>query len=71
MSAVDPIEAVLSPAQRVCWKACRAPGEVPVQEFASDTEGSKGIIGVDRGEWQVVKMDEHDFLAYMERPVFC
>jgi len=25
----------------------------------------------DRGAWQVVRTDEHDFPAYMERPAFC
>jgi hypothetical protein len=25
----------------------------------------------DRGAWQVVRTDEHDYPAYMEQPAFC
>jgi len=45
MSAADPIEAVLSDGQREAWRACRAPGDMPVTEFAEETERSKGTIG--------------------------
>ncbi|MFB6270600.1 MAG: SWIM zinc finger family protein [Halobacterium sp.] len=45
MTAADPIEAVLSDAQREAWRACRAPGEAPVTEFAEDTGRVKGTVG--------------------------
>lgn len=45
MSPADPIEAVLSDAQREAWLACRAPGDAPVSEFAADTGRVKGTVG--------------------------
>lgn len=45
MTGRDPVEAALSPAQLEAWKACRAPGEMPVSEFASETERVKGTVG--------------------------
>jgi hypothetical protein len=41
---MNPIERALSPAQREAWRACRAPGEMPVREFARETERSPGTI---------------------------
>jgi hypothetical protein len=41
---VNPIERALSPAQLEAWRACRAPGEMPVREFARETERSPGTL---------------------------
>lgn len=45
MTASDPIEAVLSDAQCEAWRACRAPGEAPVTEFARESGRVKGTVG--------------------------
>ncbi|WP_353634619.1 SWIM zinc finger family protein [Halobacterium sp. NMX12-1] len=45
MTDLDPIEAALSDAQREAWRACRAPGDMPVIEFAEETGRVKGTVG--------------------------
>jgi len=45
MTGPDPVAVVLSDAQREAFRACRAPGEMPVSEFASETERVKGTVG--------------------------
>lgn len=45
MTGRDPVEVVLSDAQREAFRACRAPGEAPVTEFAEITGRVKGTIG--------------------------
>ena len=39
------VEDLLSPAQYEAWRACRAPGEMPVRMFARETERSEGTVG--------------------------
>jgi hypothetical protein len=39
------LEDLLSPAQYEAWRACRAPGEMPVRMFARETERSEGTVG--------------------------
>jgi len=41
---VTPLEEALSPAQFEAWRACRAPGEMPVREYARTTERSPGTL---------------------------
>jgi len=41
----DPVEDVLTDAQREAWRACRAPGEMPVREFARETGRAPGTVG--------------------------
>lgn len=36
---------VLTDAQREAWRACRAPGEMPVRAFAAETERAPGTVG--------------------------
>ena len=42
---MTPVEDMLSPAQLEAFRACRAPGEAPVTEFADTTERAKGTVG--------------------------
>jgi hypothetical protein len=42
--SADPVESLLSQAQLEAWRACRAPGEMPVRAFARTTERSPGTL---------------------------
>jgi hypothetical protein len=60
----DVVEDVLTDAQREAWRACRAPGEMPVSEFADATERVKGTVG-NHLRWaeQALREASEEFLA--------
>jgi hypothetical protein len=41
----DAVDRLLSPAQQEAFRACRAPGSMPVREFARVTDRSPGTVG--------------------------
>jgi len=42
---MNPVEALLTDAQLEAWRSCRAPGEMPVREYARTTSRSPGTVG--------------------------
>jgi|GEM_PF-1521477 len=41
----DPLRDVLTDTQRAAYRACHAPGEMPIEEFADETNRVKGTVG--------------------------